>query len=73
MGAPLRDLGGCVGMAARDTDIFVVELDRFSATATMRILGAAAFVFCLANLLAAAEPKMGIAKYKSDEAILYSI
>ena len=71
--APLRDLGGLVAIATRDTDLFVFEAGRLSATATMRILGAAAFVFCFANLLAAAEPKIGIAKNKSDQAIVYNV
>lgn len=61
----MRGLGAFVRATGRDADPFVVEAGRFSATATIRILGAAAFVFCLASLLAAAEPKIGIA-YESN-------
>jgi hypothetical protein len=65
--APLKDLDALAGMAGRGSDPFVVDFGR-SPTATMRILGAAALVFCLASLLAAAEPKIGIAKCESKEA-----
>lgn len=65
--APLTDLDAFVGTVGRDVNLFAVNPGR-STTATLRSLGAAALVFCFANLLAAAEPKIGIAKCASKQA-----